>query len=460
VNRSRRAHLTGLLRSVLPVRSGEWWTFLLLGSVLFGIQVIDGAIDVISVSAFVGNVGVEQVPSLALMQGVTLLLLSNVSTLLVDRWPKARLLPVLLLVYGLLLCAIRGLIAWGQIPFAIYALLYLVRWQMFFLLGIVFWAIVTDTFALASANRLVPRIGAAGFLGTILGNKLGGESGHLLVSQGFPSADVLLITGVLLGIGAWGVSKLDLPASGSSLTNRPLRAGDHAQSLRDVLWQAPRFVRNVRIFRLLTIVVFISSIGFVLVLFEFLSRSKAAYTNNLDFQAFYGNVQAVVQVVIFLLQLGVSNRLFSRWGAASAPLGLPLVLIPGGLLFGFVPGLWVGILVMYASDVNFLVFERPAIDVLFTLVPAQMKGRVKTLLDTVVRPAGYIVGGGVLLLLIRLVSEGWLRDAQLGFALGMLLLLLGLISLVTAAALVGNYATYLQDWQLARRRRHIPDVVD
>jgi hypothetical protein len=312
------------------------------------------------------------------------------------------------------------------------------------------------------ANRLVPRIGAAGFLGTILGNKLGGESGHLLVGQGLQPADVLLITGVLLGLGAWGVSRLNLPTRGSSetLAHRPLPPGDNVQSWRDVLWQAPRFVGNVRIFRLLTVVVFISSIGFVLVLFEFLSRSKAAYTNNLDFQAFYGNVQAVVQVVIFVLQLGVSTRIFSRWGAASAPLGLPLVLIPGGLLFAFVPGLWVGVLVMYASDVNFLVFERPAIDVLFTLVPAQMKGRVKTLLDTVVRPAGYIVGGGLLLLLIRLVNEGLLRDAQLGFVLGMVLLVLGLISLATAAALVGNYATYLHDWQLARRRRHISDLVD
>jgi hypothetical protein len=86
-----------------------------------------------------------------------------------------------------------------------------------------------------------------------------------------------------------------------------------------------------------------------------------------------------------------------------------------------------------------------------------MKGRVKTLLDTVVRPAGYIVGGGLLLLLIRLVDEGSLRDAQLGFVLGMLLLVLGVISLVTAAALVGNYATCLHDWQLARRRRHISE---
>jgi hypothetical protein len=77
-----------------------------------------------------------------------------------------------------------------------------------------------------------------------------------------------------------------------------------------------------------------------------------------------------------------------------------------------------------------------------------VKGRVKTLLDTVVRPAGYIVGGGLLLVRIRLVDEGLLRDAQRGFVLGMLLLILGLISLATAAALVGNYAAYLQTGSL------------
>ena len=82
------------------------------------------------------GVGVEQVPYLALIHGVALLTFSNLYALLVDRWPKPRLLPVLLLIYGLLLGVVRGLIAWGQIPVAIYAFLYVLRWQMFFLLGI------------------------------------------------------------------------------------------------------------------------------------------------------------------------------------------------------------------------------------------------------------------------------------------------------------------------------------
>jgi hypothetical protein len=125
-----------LLASMLQVQSGEQWSFLLLAAVLFTIQSVDGTIDVVSVSAFVGNVGVEQVPYLALIHGVALLTFSNLYALLVDRWPKPRLLPVLLLIYGLLLGVVRGLIAWGQIPVAIYAFLYVLRWQMFFLLGI------------------------------------------------------------------------------------------------------------------------------------------------------------------------------------------------------------------------------------------------------------------------------------------------------------------------------------
>jgi hypothetical protein len=136
-----------------------------------------------------------------------------------------------------------------------------------------------------------------------------------------------------------------------------------------------------------------------------------------------------------------------------------MVLIAGGLLFGFVPGLWVGVLVMYASDVNFLVFERPSIDVLFTLVPPQMKGRVKTLLDTVVRSAGYVVSGGLLLLMIQMAKVGWLQDRQLGSTLGLLMLAFGLVSLLAVVMLVRNYAIYLQDWQLARRRRNIPDFI-
>jgi ATP/ADP translocase len=229
------------------------------------------------------------------------------------------------------------------------------------------------------------------------------------------------------------------------------------QSLQKTLREAPHFIRDVRIFRLVAIVVFISSTSFFLILFEFLSLGRAAYVNNLDFQMFYGNVQAGLQVLIFLLQLVVSNRLFVRWGAATGPFRLPLVLILGGSLFWLVPGLWIGVLVMYASDVSFMVFERPSIDVLFTLVPPEMKGRVKTVLDTFVRPAGYVVGAGLLLLTLHLVKEGWLEDRQVGSVLGSVLLAFGLVSLAAVVMLVRNYATYLQDWRLARRPRNIPE---
>lgn len=449
-----------VLTSMLQVRPEEQRHFLLLAAVLFTILLVDGIMDVFSVAGFVSNVGIYQVPYLALTQGVALLLFSNGYTLLVDRWPKPRLLPVLLVIYGLLLCGARGLIAWGQAPFTIYALLYVLRWQMFFLLGIVFWAIVSDTFTLATANRLVPVIGAAGFLGTTLGNKLGGESGRLLVRYGLQPADVLWIVAALLGFGAWVLWRLNRRGGGLLEMGAPSKTGAHRQSLRETLWQAPRFVREARIFRLLTIIIFISSIGFFLILFTFLSLGKAAYTDDLDFQAFYGNVQAGLQVVIFLLQLFVANRLFVRRGAVSALLGLPFVLLGGGMLFALVPGLWTGILVMYANDIHFLVFERPSIDVLFTLVPPQITGRVKTLLDIFVRPAGYIVSGGLLLLMIQLAQGGWLHVQRLEAALGLLLLPLSLISLVAVVLLVRNYATYLHDWQLARRKRHIPDFID
>jgi ATP/ADP translocase len=177
--------------------------------------------------------------------------------------------------------------------------------------------VVSDTFTFASANRLMPVIGAAGFLGRILGNKLGGESGHALVSYGLQTADVLWITTAVLGMGAWALWQVN--RRGKGLLGMAQRSGENASrpSVREILQQAPRFVRDVRIFRLLAILVFISSISFFLILFEFLSRSRAAYPSNLDFQSFYGNVQAVLQVVIVGLQLFVANRL-SRGGELPA----------------------------------------------------------------------------------------------------------------------------------------------
>jgi hypothetical protein len=39
------------------------------------------------------------------------------------------------------------------------------------------------------------------------------------------------------------------------------------------------------------------------------------------------------------------------------------------------------------------------------------------------------------------------------------MLAFGLVSLLAVVMLVRNYAIYLQDWQLARRRRNIPDFI-
>jgi ATP/ADP translocase len=437
--------------SKLQVRPEEQQLFVLLAAAIFVIQLVDGIIDVRSVAGFVGNAGVDQVPYLALLQGMALLLFSNPFALLVDHWPKPRLLPVALVVYALALCVVRVLIAWEQLPFAAYASLYVIRWQMLFLISIVFWTIVSDTFTFASANRLVPLIGAAGFLGTIAGTTLGGASGQMLVQSGLHPDDVLWIAAATLAISAWAVWWLGrkgiLRGAVSASANK-----SSSMSLRKTLWQAPRFVQHTRIFRVLAVIIFLSAVGFYLILYAFLALGKATHADNLDFQRFYGNVQAAQQVTILALQL-FANRFFVRQGAARLLLGLPLVLIGGGLLLALVPGLWVGILVICANDIYFLVFQQPSVDVLFGLVPPQIKGRVKTVLETFVRSVGYIASGGLLLL----VQFLWSNTFEL--AIGAMLVACGLIALVTVVLLVRRYSSFLQDWQLARRKRQISDVL-
>lgn len=434
----------------LQVRADEQQLFMLLAAVIFVIQVVDGLIDVRSVAGFVGNAGVGRVPYLALLQGVALLIFSNPFALLVDRWPKTRLLPAVLATYALALCSVRLLIAWGQIPFIAYASLYVLRWQMVFLVGIVFWTIVSDTFSFASTNRLLPLIGAAGFVGAIAGTSIGGASGHFLVQSGLVPDDVLWIAAAILIIGAgalwWLVQRGSLPNPAGAAPSVSTR-----QSWRATLWQAPRFVQDVRIFRALAAVIFVSAIGFYLILYGFLSFGKAANANDLEFQRFYGNVQAAQQVAILSLQL-IANRLFVRQGAARLLLGLPVVLLGGGLLFALAPGLWAGIIVLCANDIYFLVFQQPSVDVLFGLVPSQIKGRVKTVLETFVRSLGYMVSGGLLLL-------GQLAQGSANLSLGAMLLACGLVALVAVGLLVRHYASYLQDWQLARRKRHISDIL-
>jgi hypothetical protein len=314
-----------LITQALQVRPTEFRSFLLLAGVFASIQLVDGLLDVVAVSGFVGNVGIYRLPYLALLEGTLLILLGNLYVPLVDRWPKAWLMTGLFLTYGLILCGVRVLVAWGRIPFATYSLLYVFRGQMDTLLVLIFWAVVSDTYTLSAANRLVPILGGLGILGKTAANKMGGESGRILTSYGLLPDDLLLIVAAFLGLSAlvlWWLNRRARGLLGMSAKGERRAA---RISLRDTFQEAPRFVREVQIFRLLMIITFLSAISARTVPFQFLALSKTAYADNLAFQTFYGNVRALLQVVLFFLQLFVVNRVFARVGATTALLALPLV---------------------------------------------------------------------------------------------------------------------------------------
>ena len=452
------ARWSRLAARALPVRRAELPTFLLLAGVSLSFNLVDGLLDVLAVARFMGNVGVDGLPLLMLMEGLLFIVFSTFLTLLVDRWPRTRLLLGILVTYGLLLVGIRALIAWGGLPFAAYSLLYILRFLMSNLLLLIVAAMIGDAYSLAVAARLVPLFGTVALLGRIGGSKLGGESGRILVGYGLQPEDLLQFVAGFLGLGAlawWWLghqhSRLFGLAGGAQQARS--RAGPW-----DTLQQAPRFVREARIFAFLALATFASQIGFRIIGFEFLASSKSAYADNLGFQAFYGNVKALLQVGIFLLQLLVAGRLLQRAGAPVVLLAVPFHFLLGGLLILLQPGLWTGVILFAMNSVSFLVFERPSMDVLLTVVPQRLRGRVATLLKVFVTPAGWMVGGG-LLLAIGLAQTGWSLGGAADALRGALLLACGLVALPTLLHLQRNYATYLLDWRLARRKRHIPNAL-
>ena len=447
-----------LASRALPVRRAELPTFLLLAGVSLSFNLVDGLLDVVAVARFMSNVGVDGLPYLMLMEGLLFMVFSTFFTLLVDRWPRPRLLLGILLTYGMLLVGIRVFIAWGGMPFAAYSLLYILRFLMSNLLLLVVAAMIGDAYSLAVAGRLVPLFGAVALLGRIGGSKLGGESGRILVGYGLQPEDLLLFVAGFLGLGAlawWWLGQAQSHVFGLAGGGQQARS---RAGLRDTLEQAPRFVREARIFALLALATFASQIGFRIIGFEFLASSKSAYADNLGFQAFYGDVKALLQVAIFLLQLLVAGRLLQRAGTPVALLAVPFHFLLGGLLIVLLPGLWTGVILFVMNSVSFLVFERPSMDVLLTVAPQRLRGRVATLMKTFITPAGWIVGGG-LLLAIELAEADWLQGGAADSARGALLLACGLVGLPTLIHFQRNYARYLLDWRLARRKRRVPDAL-
>jgi len=106
-------------------------------------------------------------------------------------------------------------------------------------------------------------------------------------------------------------------------------------------------------------------------------------------------IDLVVNVLTFLMQVTVTGRVISRFGLASALVGLPVASAIGFGVIDIMPFLVVFVLFTIVRRVGEYVPAKPAREVLFTVVSRKEKYKAKNCIDNAVSRGAMLGPGGL-----------------------------------------------------------------
>jgi AAA family ATP:ADP antiporter len=359
----------------------------------------------------------------------TLLLAVPVYSALFARVPRTRAVP---LVYRFFLVNLVGFWAafrFGIAPAAV-GRAFFVWLSVFNLLVVsVFWSFMADLFDAEQARRLFGFVAAGGSLGAILGSA---AAGLLVGSVGI--AGLVALAAVLLEVSARCAGALSRapPAHRGGEARAGTRAAD-APVGGTALSGAAAVLRSP----------YLLALAAQVLLFTFASTFLYVQTSRLAADAlpdtarrtaFFAAVDLGVNLVSLALQALATGRIAAAFGLAPALCAVPAVSLVGFAAAAAAPTLVVLGGAQAARRVVHFALEKPARDVLYTVVPREQKYKSKGFIETVVYRGGDALAG-------------WLYAGLLGLGLAS-----GAVALAGLPVAAGSLAVGL--W-LARRERRM-----
>lgn len=261
--------------------------------------------------------------------------------------------------------------------------------SVFNLLAIsVAWSVLADLFPVTQARRLFAVMAAGASTGGLLGPLLG----VLLVGPLGLSGLLVLSTALLLGaaaaahaLQAWRDHRpLD---AGEPLARRLPLGGNPFAGIGTVL--RSRYLLGIAAF-----VVLLASVSTFLY-FEQARLVELHFPNRIDQTRVFGILDFVVQGLALVTQLFLTGRIVQRFGIAVLLTSVPVVMALGFLWLALAPTFAVLAVVMVTRRAGEYALARPGREMLFTVVPPDVKYKAKNVIDTAVYRGADAISGWV-----------------------------------------------------------------
>jgi AAA family ATP:ADP antiporter len=380
-----------LLRRVVDVREHEVaavvWSCAYFFFVLSAYYVLRPIRDEMGVAG-----GVDKLAWLFTATLAAMLLVHPLYTALVARLPRRRFVPLIYRFFILNLVVFFVLFRIADPAQSVWIGRVFFIWTSVFNLFVVsvFWSLMADLFRPSQGQRLFGLVAVGGTLGSVLGASITSGLSHVL-----SAASLLLVSAVLLEIAARAARVLDGEADKLALaaTDDGEAAPRPAETIigGGVLEGIGHVVRSPY---LLGIAVFMLLFT-ITSTFLYFQQADIVGSVLKDRQArtrVFANIDLAVNVLTLVTQIFLTGRVLRWLGVGVSLAFLPALTLIGSTILATAPVLAVLVVFQVLRRAGNFAIQRPAREVLYTVLPRTEKYKAKNFNDTFVYRLGDQVG--------------------------------------------------------------------
>ncbi len=362
--------MNALLRRVFGFKPGEergvMWSFLCFFFLMFGYYLLRPFRDALGLGR-----GTEKLPwyFTATFGGICVVV--PIYSALVARFPRHRLVAIAYRFFAANLVLFWAGFAAGAQSFLAPVFFVWVSVYNLFVVSL-FWSFMADVWSTGDAKRLFGAMAAGGSAGAILGPTL-----TTLLATPIGPPQLLLISAVMLELSVQCARRLGAPPS-KAVGGGILAGFTHIVRSPYLLGIAAQIL----CFAVTSTVLYAQQAAYV----------AQAFPDAPARTTLFARLDLAVNVTALAIQLFLTGRFMRRAGLTAALALLPLLTATGFLVMGAIPSILVLVGLQALRRALHFAVDRPAREVLFTLVPREEKYKAKSFLDTFVYRGADVVG--------------------------------------------------------------------
>ncbi|KYF90771.1 MFS transporter [Sorangium cellulosum] len=366
-----------LLRRVCDVREGEvsalLWSFAYFFCVLCSYYILRPVREEMGISG-----GMDKLPWLFTAVFAAMLAAVPAFSALVARLPRRRFIPIVYRFFASNLLVFFGLLALGAPRVEVGKVFYV--WLSVFNLFVVsvFWQFMADVWRSEQGKRLFGVIAAGGSAGALVGSLVTAAQARQI-----GTANLLLLSAALLELAVLCVTRLNRLAGRLAGGAAPPEASAAEERIGGGAFRGVTLVLGSPYLLGICAQTLFLSITATVLYFEQARIVSAESMDPARRTAMFASIDLTVNVITIVVQVLVTGRLMTRVGLGVALAVVPVVTGVGFLALAARPTLsMIAGLQGLRRAIHYAV-DRPAREILFTVVAREEKYKAKSFIDTV-----------------------------------------------------------------------------